>query len=255
MELTGKTALVTGGAHRVGRAIAIGLAEMGADLVVHYGGSEGAAVDTAAEIRAMGRRAWPVQADLASPEAIDALFAEVDRLAGRLDVLVNSAASFRKQSWDRIGPEDWDAALAVNLRAPFLCMQAAAARMRRVERPEDQPALIVNICDLSGVHPWRGYVQHGVSKAGLLHLSRIAARELAPRIRVNAILPGAILPPPDVDPDSELWRELGSASPLGRPGDPGKIQQTIRYLVQNDYVSGAVIPVDGGEHLLGPVNH
>lgn len=255
MKLPGCVALVTGGGHRLGKAIALALAGEGAHLALHYGRSAEAAEATARQITALGVDAWPVQADLADPKAIERLFEGLDARFGRLDLLVNSAASFKKQSWGRIRLEDWEAALAVNLRAPFLCMHAAADRMRAGQREDDAPGLVINLSDLSGIHPWRGYVQHGVAKAGLLHLSRIAARELAPEIRVNAIVPGAILPPPGLDPESDLWREIGSASPLGRPGDPDKVAQAVLFLAANDYVTGIQLSVDGGEHLLGPINH
>lgn len=255
MDLRGRVALVTGAAHRVGRAIALALAAEGADLVLHYGRSAEAAEATAAEIRALGRRVWPLQADLADPAAIAALFARLREAPGRLDILVNSAASFKKQSFARITAADWDAALAVNLRAPFLCTQAAAALMAATPRPDDAPALVLNLADLSGIHPWRGYVQHGVSKAALLHLTRIAARELAPGIRVNAVVPGAVLPPPELDPASPLWRRIGAASPLARSGDPALVGRAVVFLAQSDYITGVALPVDGGEHLLGPINH
>lgn len=255
MDLQGCVALVTGAAHRLGRAMAETLAEDGASIAIHYGGSREAAEAFASELGVKGIEAEPIQADLSDPEAIDALFARIDERFGRLDMLVNSAASFQKQSFDRIGLEDWEQVMAVNLRAPFLCSQAAARRIRESRRGLDAPGLIVNMVDLSGIHPWRGYVQHGVSKAGLAQLTRISARELAPALRVNAIVPGAILPPPDVSEDSEIWQRIGAASPVGRPGSPDKIQQALRFLVENDYVNGLLLPVDGGEHLLGPVNH
>lgn len=255
MILEDRVALVTGAAHRVGKAVALALAREGARVVVHFGRSRGEAEATAAEIRALGTEAWPIQADLAEPAQVAALFDEVGQRCGRLDVLVNGAATFRKQSFARIGVADWDAALAVNLRAPFLCMQRAVPLFEASPRPDGAPALVVNLCDLSGVQPWKGYVQHGVSKAGLLHLTKIAARELAPGVRVNAIVPGAILPPPGVDPAGDLWRRIGSASPLARPGHPDLVGQTVVFLAQNDYITGAAIPLDGGEHLVGPVNH
>ena len=166
MDLQNKVAIVTGGAHRVGKAIALALAREGAHVAVHYGTSEAAARDTVAEIESLGVRAIAVQADLHDPAQIDALFRAVDEEFGRLDVLVNSAASFVKQPFDEIGLDDWKDVLQVNLRAPFLCTQAAARLMRRAKRPADEPALIVNITDLSGLYPWRGYAQHGVSKPG-----------------------------------------------------------------------------------------
>jgi pteridine reductase len=255
MELNGKVALVTGAARRVGKAIALALAREGAHVIVHYGGSQAAAEQTAAEIAALGVEAFSIQADLSDPGQIATLFDAAAERFGRLDVLVNSAASFQKKSFDTITLDDWQHVLAVNLRAPFFCTQHAARLMRRVDRPADQPALIVNMVDLSGLYAWRGYAHHGVSKAGLLHLTRIAARELAPDIRVNAIAPGPILPPPGMDPASEQWKRIGASVPLARPGDPSHIGHTVVYLARNDYVTGTLVNVDGGEHLIGPANH
>ncbi len=251
MELQDKVALVTGGAHRVGKAVALALAREGMHVVVHYGTSEAAARETVAEIKSLGVRALPVRADLRDPAQIQALFATVKAEFGRLDVLVNSAASFVRQPFDEIGLDDWKDVLQVNLRAPFLCTQHAARLMRAVVRPPDEPAAIINIADLSGIYPWRGYVQHGVSKAGLLHLTKVTAYELAPAIRVNAIVPGAVLPPPGVDPQGETWANLGARTPLGRTGHPDYVAQTAVFLARNDYITGAAIPVDGGEHLVG----
>jgi len=123
--------------------------------------------------------------------------------------------------------------------------------MRAVRRPADQPAAIVNISDLAGLYPWRDFALHGIAKAGVLHLTRITARELGPDIRVNAIIPGAILPPSSMSPDSERWRRMGESVPLQRTGDPKYIAQTVVFLAHNDYITGAAIPVDGGEHLIG----
>jgi pteridine reductase len=255
MDLQHRVALVTGAARRVGQAIALELARGGADVVVHYGGSESAARTTAAEIAVLGVRAVPVQADLALPEAIAELIATIGRELGRLDILVNSAATFTKQPFDEITAADWDEVMAVNLRAPFLLMQHAARLMRSSERRAGESALIVNIADLSAVQIWRGFAHHSVSKSGLLWLSQVAARELAPAIRVNAIVPGAILPPPGVSPDSEEWRQFGAGLPLQRVGHPAQIGQTVRFVAENEFVTGAVIHVDGGEHLVGTRRH
>jgi NAD(P)-dependent dehydrogenase (short-subunit alcohol dehydrogenase family) len=255
VDLKGKVALVTGSAHRVGKVIALHLARAGAHLVIHYGSSADAAAQTAEEIRALGVDAVTIQADLRRAEAIDALFEQVAAHYGRLDVLVNSAASFVKQPFDDIAVDDWKDAIQTNLRAPFLCSQHAARLMRSVERPAGQPALIVNIADLSGVIPWRGYVQHGVSKAGLIHLTQISARELGPHVRVNAIAPGAILPPAGMSADSDSWQQMGERVPLKRTGSPDYVAETVVFLAHNDYITGVLIPVDGGEHLVGPITH
>jgi pteridine reductase len=253
MQLQDKVALVTGSAHRVGKAIALALAREGTHQVVHYSGSTGAARETVAEIKSLGVRAFAHQADLRDPAALDGLFAAVEAEYGRLDVLVNSAASFHRQPFDEVTVEDWKDTLQVNLRAPFFATQRAARLMRAApDRPADQPALVVNITDLSGIQPWFNYTQHGISKAGLIHLTHIAARELAPEIRVNAIAPGAILPPPGIDVESETWREIYERAPLRMPGHPDQIGATVVFLAVNDYITGAVIPVDGGEHLVGP---
>lgn len=250
MELEGRTALVTGAAHRLGRAIACRLARGGARLAIHYGGSAEQAARTVADIEDDGGEAWAVQADLARSEAIEGLFGAVEQRFGGLDVLVNSAASFRSQPFDDISAADWDAVLSVNLRAPFLCTQAAARLMGTTARPDDAPGVVINVCDLSALGVWRGYAHHSVSKAGLLHLTRVAAWELAPRVRVNAIAPGAILPPPGEDPDGEAWRRRGEDVPLGRTGSPEDVAAAVAFVVENEFVNGALVPVDGGERLI-----
>lgn len=250
MELTGQTALVTGGARRVGKAIALELARRGASVIVHYGSSAAEAKETAAEIEGLGVRAWAVQADLREVAAIDRLFAEITDLDVGLDVLVNSAASFERAPFEEIDPGAWDEVLALNLRAPFLCMQRAAPLMRAAASPAG--GAVVNISDLSGVTPWKRFAHHGTSKAGLIHLTRVAAAELAPSIRVNCLVPGAILPPPGMDEDSETWRKLGESAPLRKTGSPEGLARAVAFLISNDFITGAVLPVDGGEHMSSP---
>jgi len=251
MDIQHKVALVTGGAHRVGKAIALALADAGAHVVIHYGTSEAEAHDTVREIKSRGVQALAVQADLADEDAITRLFAAVSERFDRLDVLVNSAANFVRQPFDDVTVEGWKTVMQVNLRAPFFCTQQAARLMRAVRRPADQPAAIINISDLSGIYPWQNFAQHGIAKAGVLHLTKVAARELAPAVRVNAIVPGAILAPGDMAPDSPRWQRMGESVPLGRTGHPRYVAETVIFLARNDYVTGAVIPVDGGEHLIG----
>lgn len=253
--LAGRAALVTGAAVRVGRAIALGLAGAGADVVVHYGGSQEAAEATVRDAKALGVRAVALSADLTDPAAIETLVDGAAGAFGRLDVLVNSAARFDRQALGSITALDWDATMNVNVRAPFLCAQRAAPHLRGSPRPDGQTALIVNMADLSGLHPWREHVQHGVSKAGVLHLTRILARELAPEIRVNAIVPGAILPPPEVAEGADWGRLTRARVPLARVGDPADIVRTVLYFAASPFVTGAVVHVDGGEGLLGPIGH
>ena len=250
MDLRGKVALVTGAAHRVGRGIALALAGAGAHIVLHYGRSQEEAARTEGDLRALGVGVLAYSADLRDPDAITALFEAARAHFGRLDVLVNSAASFDRQPFDTISVEDWERSLQINLRAPFLATQQAARLMRIHTRPEGESALIVNISDLSGIHVWRGYTQHGVSKAGLLHLTRITARELAPEVRVNAIVPGPILPPPGAEADSDSWARAQARVPLRRAGSPELVGEAVLFLARNDFITGAALPLDGGEALL-----
>jgi NAD(P)-dependent dehydrogenase (short-subunit alcohol dehydrogenase family) len=251
MNLHDRVALVTGSAHRVGKAIALALAAQGAHIAVHFGRSAEAAQETVQEIGALGVRAVPVQADLRDPDQIAALFAAVAEHFGRLDVLVNSAANFVKKPFAETTLEDWQTVMQTNLRAPFFCTQHAARLMQHAARPNEEPAAIINIADLGGIYPWADFSAHGISKAGIIFLTKATALELGPYVRVNAIAPGAILPPPYLDPAGEQWQSFGEHVPLKRTGAPEFVAQTVVYLAENDYVTGAVIPVDGGEHVIG----
>jgi NAD(P)-dependent dehydrogenase (short-subunit alcohol dehydrogenase family) len=249
MNLQGKVALVTGGARRLGRGIVQALAERGCDVVVHFGSSSGAAERTVDELASLGVRAWRVSADLTRAEEIDRMFAFVNSAVGRLDVLVNSAASFESAMIDTIDAEAWDRVQALNLRAPFLCLRRASERMRESSRDAGESAAVINIADWSGLEAWPGFAHHGVSKAGLIHLTRVAARELAPAVRVNAVVPGAILPAPGVDPESDEWLSRAGRIPRGRTGEPQDVGRAVVFLAEHEFVTGVVLPVDGGEGL------
>jgi len=256
VKLEGTVALVTGAGVRIGRAIAMRLAAAGCDVLVHYRSSRDEAEETAGAIRDLGRRSETARADLADPAEVERLFAHVETSFGRLDILVNSAASFERCAMEDITVEQWDDVQAINVRAPFLCTQHATPLMRGVgdralETDEPgAPGLVLNLGDHSGVTTWKGFAHHGVSKAALLHLTRVAARELGPSIRVNAIVPGPILPPPGDWPDAEAWGKRGLRVPLGRNGDPHNVASAAVFLARNDYITGDTIFVDGGEHLL-----
>ena len=250
MNLKNSVALVTGAGHRLGRAIALALAEEGCDVLVHYHRSAEPAKETAQTIRQMGRRAETVSADLTDPSLVDTLFASFDKHFDRLNILVNSAASFEQQPLEQITCEEWDKVQALNVRAPFLCTQHAALRMRATRASHPDQGVIINLADLSGLGTWNGYSHHGVSRASVLHLTKVSARELAPDIRVNAVVPGVILPPAGESLESDVWKARGLRVPLARSGDPSHVSQTVVFLVRNDYVTGATIVVDGGEHLL-----
>jgi pteridine reductase len=242
MDTQGRTAIVTGGARRVGRALSLALAGAGARVVVNYHRSRAEADDTVAEIAAVGGSALAVQADV-SREADTARLVEAaaDRF-GSVDIVVNSASLFESAPFEQIAAEDWDRVLAVNLRGPFLLSRAAVPLLRR-----DGGGVIVNILDLSAFQPWPSYAHHGVAKAGLAHLTRILARALAPEVRVNAIAPGTVLPPEDA-PEDEIRRDR-ERTPLQRLGSPADVAGALLYLVRSDFVTGDILLVDGGRML------
>lgn len=232
-------ALVTGGAQRVGKAIALELARAGYDLIIHYHRSAEAAQATVAEIAALGREATPIAADLADPAALDGLF---DTIAGRWDqlaVLVNSAASFPHTPVGSVSVAQWDALMALNLRAPFFCAQRAAALM-------GQGGVIVNIADVAGEIPWAGFVPYGISKAGILMLTRGLAVALAPEIRVGGVAPGPVLLADDATP--EQLRQATARTLLKRVGTAEDVARAVRFIVESPYLTGETIFVDGGRH-------
>ncbi len=242
MDLNGRVALVTGGAHRVGRALSLALARAGADVVVNYFRSAEAAERTVSEIVALGRRAIAVHADVALKAEVDALIRRTAEVFGRLDVLVNNASVFETAPFLAIDEQAWDRVMAVNLKGPFLLSQAAVPLLRR-----DGGGVIINIADLSAFQPWPSYAHHSVSKAGLVHLTRIMALALAPDIRVNGIAPGTVLPPEGYT--DEQVRESVERAPLKCLGSPDDVARALLYLIESDFVTGDVVVVDGGRML------
>lgn len=234
-------ALVTGGGVRLGRAIALGLAGAGHDLLVHYNRSEEPAAEVVSAVRALGRRAEAVSADLSTPEGAERVARAVEEHFGRLDLLVNSAASFDEAKLLEVDAERWDSVMDLNLRGPFLVARALAPLLTEAR------GSVVNMVDLSAFQPWVRYPHHGVSKAGLMHLTRVLARVLAPAVRVNAIAPGAVLPPDDAS-EAELEREI-ERTPLARIGSPDDIVRTVLFLTASPFVTGQVVVVDGGRSL------
>jgi len=234
-------ALVTGGAHRLGRAFALALARQGFAILLHYHHSEEEAAATADAIRALGMPVYQVQADLTSLTNIESLFITIDTLPHPLKVLVNSAALMPRGDVRTLSAADFDAAIALNLRAPFLCAQEAAKRM-------DDGGLIVNVTDIGAQKAWSGFPAYTVSKAGLESLTRVLARSLAPMIRVNAIAPGLVLPSEYVS--EEEWKRLVERLPLNRPASVDEITSALEFLLENEYITGQTIVVDGGYSLL-----
>jgi NAD(P)-dependent dehydrogenase (short-subunit alcohol dehydrogenase family) len=234
-------ALVTGGARRLGRAFGLALARQGFAILLHYHHSEEEAAATADAIRALGMPVYPVQADLTSSTNIESLFSTLEALPHTLKVLVNSAALMPRSDVRTLSAADFDAAIALNLRAPFLCAQEAAKRM-------DDGGLIVNVTDIGAQRAWSGFPAYTVSKAGLESLTRVLARSLAPMIRVNAIAPGLVLPSEYVS--EEEWNRLVERLPLKRPASVDEITSALEFLLENEYITGQTIIVDGGYSLL-----
>jgi pteridine reductase len=242
MELAGRVALVTGGGRRIGRAIAESLGERGMRVAIHYNGSADGAREAAARIDGAGGSAATFHADLSRPGEPAALVERVaDQMRG-LHVLVNSAAVMLRTPVGQVTEAEWDAMFALNLRAPFFAAQAAAAHM-------GEGGAIVNLADLAAFETWPGYVPHGISKAGVVQMTRALARVLAPSIRVNAVAPGAVLLPDDWE-DAAAER-LAATTPLGRLGAPADVVRAVLYLLDADYVTGETVIVDGGRHVRG----
>jgi len=208
---------------------------------VHYAGSETGARQTADEIVAAGSDARTLPGDLTDPATGPRLIEHANKVFGGLDVLVNSAAVMLRTPVGEVLVEDWDAMFALNLRAPFFLCQAAARVM------EKKGGAIVNIADLAAFEAWRNYIPHSITKAGIVQMTRGLAHALGPKIRVNAIAPGAVMLPEGWTP--ELADKLVSTTPLGRIGSPDDVAQAVLYLLSADYVTGETIIVDGGRHV------
>jgi len=242
IDLTGKVALVTGSAHRVGKAIALELAAHGVHQVIHYFQSETKAIQTEQEIQNLGVKTLRMGSDLGDPKQIATLFEAIRERFGHLDILVNSASVFEKSSLPNVALDEWTRSLNVNLSAPMLCMQAAVRLM-----PETGGA-VVNILDMNALKGNPNRVSHSVSKAGLLMLTQLAARTLAPHIRVNAVVPGPVLISPTAT--AEQWEQHGIKLPVKRVGTVEDVARGVVYLVSEDFITGEILTVDGGEHLL-----
>ena len=222
----------------------LALAKAGADIIIHYHHSAQAAEATAREVKALGRQAVTVAADLGQIAGIDRLFQVVEREHGQLDILVNSASVFEPVAYMQMTPEQWDKTLDVNLRGPAFCSQAAARLM-----PQGGGGHIVNIADVIGLRPWPRYPHHSVAKAGLIMLTQVLAVALAPAVQVNAVAPGPVLKPPGMS--QERWEVIGAASLLGRPGRANDVADAVLFLVTSNYVTGEVLTVDGGSRFVG----
>jgi pteridine reductase len=242
MQLAGRVALVTGAGRRLGRAMAAALAGRGMTLALHHHASAAGAGELCDEIVAAGGRASCFAADLTDPHAARDLPRRVVAELGRLDLLLNSAAVMHRLRFEETTPEQYDAILHLNLRGAFFCTQGAADALRATR------GKVINMADLGGLEPWPGFAAHSVSKAGVVMLTRVLARALAPEVTVNAIAPGAVLVPEEYDADER--ERLARTTPLRRLGSPADAVAALLYLAESaDFVTGDVLVVDGGRLL------
>jgi len=239
MELRGRAALVTGAGRRLGSAIAYALSEQGMSVAIHHHLSVEDAERLRAKIRRQGGVAECFPADLTDAAQARDLPVRVASRMGRLDVLVNSAAVMKRLTVEETTPEAWDEIFNLNLRAYFFCAQGALPALREAR------GRIINLADVGGLEPWPRYAAHCISKAGVVMLTRILARTCAPEVTVNAVAPGAVLPPDDWD---EASREhLRRTTPLQRLGSPADVVNAILFLLRGgDYITGETLVVDGG---------
>lgn len=238
-----KTALVTGGAKRLGRAIALALADAGFAVAVHYRHSESEAAETKTAIANKGVRATALAADFADEDAVKTIVTRARACIGPLGVLVNNASVFENDTTETMTRESWDRHIAVNLRAPVVLAQDFARQL-----PAGAEGAIVNLLDQRLLKPTPNFLSYGTSKAGLHWLTRTLAQGLAPRIRVNAVAPGPTLP--NRHQSEAQFRRQSAATALGRGATPVEVAQAVLYLVQARAVTGAMITVDGGQHLV-----
>jgi pteridine reductase len=240
--LKGRVALITGGGVRLGKELTMSLAAEGVKIAVHYGRSKEEADATVSSIRGMGGEAAAFHSDLRDVSKFPHLINEIADFFGNIDILVNSAAIFKPGTLAETSEELWDEHLAVNLKAPFFLAQAFA-----LYRNSKVAGQIVNIIDWRIVRPRGDYIAYTIAKSGLLTMTQGLAQAMAPAVRVNAIAPGAILPPPGMGED--YLARLGDRLPLHKHGTPGDVTHALIYLLTAEFVTGQVIFVDGGEHL------
>ena len=242
-ELSPRTVLITGAAKRLGRAIALSLANAGWDIALHYNGSTKDAEATANDIRALGRRVALLQADVSKEDETRTLIARATAELGPITALVNSASLFENDDWQTASRESWDKHMEVNLRAPFVLAQEFAKAL-----PADMHGAIVNIVDQRVLKPTPQFITYSLSKAGLYWLNTTLAQALAPRIRVNAIGPGpTMINARQSQADFDRQRE---ATVLGTGADPQDVCAAVRYLLNAPVVTGQMVAVDGGQHLI-----
>lgn len=244
MVLENKVALVTGSAHRVGRAIALGLAKEGMRIGLHYHGSEHHANETASAIKALGTEALAVKGDFKQVAEIENVVNTCYEHFQQIDILVNNAATYFRTPVGETSENQWDDLLSTNLKAPYFCAQAVSAIMK-----EQKEGKIINIADIAGISPWPEFIPYSASKAGLIAVTKGLAKALAPDIQVNAIASGTVLMAEDAT--EEYTNEIKELSLLKKIGTPQDIVNAVLFLLKgSDFVTGEVVVVDGGRLLV-----
>ena len=239
--LSGRTILITGAARRIGRSLALTIAHAGADVILHHGHSPQLAIQTQTEIKALGREAYIIQADLSDPnQASDLLYRA--NAYGPIYGLVNNAAIFQPINFMETSLEDWQNHLNTNLTAPFLLSQAFAR-----ELPADLGGRIVNILDWRALRPGKDHFPYTISKTALAGMTKSIAIELAPRIQVNALALGAVLPPADQGNTTDIEKSI----PAGRWATLKEIGEALIFFLSGpEYITGEILHIDGGRHLV-----
>jgi len=243
MEIKDSVVLITGAALRVGRTTAIHLAQRGANIVFTYYQDSEPWQEAKEEIEACGVKVMARQLEVRSAQQIETLVKDVISDFGRIDVLINNAAVWLKNDFLDISEQEWDLALDINLKGPFLTSSQVAPYML-----VQGNGVIINITDLSAFQVWPGYAHHAASKAGLVALTKAMAVELAPCVRVNAIAPGTVLLPEDAPPAKKQWAVDRSC--LKRIGTPEDVARMATFLIESEFTTGAVYFVDGGRSLV-----
>ena len=242
-SISGRTVLVTGGARRIGKALCIGLAKAGANVIVHFNNSREAAASVADEIHSLGKRAWTLETDLSDRDQCASMMDRANEMSGSIDILVNNASVFPENTIGEITGEDLDFNVQVNAFAPLLLSRSFAAQQRS--------GVIVNLLDSRITDYDRTHAAYHISKRMLHTLTRMLSLELAPDIRVGGVAPGLVLPP--TGEDESFLEKNKHTLPLRRYGDVGSVFEAVRFLIVSDFVTGQIIYVDGGQNLRSAV--
>jgi pteridine reductase len=239
VELRGKTAVVTGSAVRIGRQICLELAGRGANVVINYRSSAGPAAKLVEEITNLGVRALAIQGDVSRSADVKRMNAEARATIGPVQILVNNASTFPKTPIAQLTEQDWDDSIGVNLKGPFLCALEFGRQMY-----DEDGGVIINLADWAAMRPYPEYLPYLTAKGGIVTMTKALAVELAPKVRANAIAPGPIFPPLDLT-DAEI-EEARAGTLLQRWGSAQDIAKAVAFLVESDFITGAILPVDGG---------